>query len=107
MGAQWYKLLGQKNKLVRREQELMVGSKQLELEDQAERLEEQLGKGKEEGEGQVLEQLVKNAEQRELLSAMLARDQERYQREDMDLQVKMAEQGISFRIHTPIGSSDT
>ena len=75
--AAWYKLLGQKNKLVRREQELMVGSKQLELEDQAERLEDQLGRRLGQGEGEVLEQLLQNAEQRELLSAMLARDKER------------------------------
>merc|ERR1719322_861196 len=32
--GEWYRLLSQKNRLVRREQELMVGSKQLELEDQ-------------------------------------------------------------------------
>jgi len=94
--AAWYRLLGQKNKLVRREQELMVGSKQLELEDQAERLEDQLGRRLGQGEGEVLEQLLQNAEQRELLSAMLARDKERYQREDRDLQEKMAEQGIRF-----------
>merc|ERR1712088_1198574 len=97
--AAWYRLLGQKNKLVRKEQELMVASKQLELEDQAERLEDRLGKGRRKGEGEVLEQLLQNAEQRELLSAMLARDKERYLREDRDLQEKMAEQGI--RIQTP------
>merc|ERR1719237_947041 len=93
--GEWYRLLGQKNRLVRREQELMVASKQLELEDQAERLEDKVGRGQEEGEGEVLEQLLQNAEQRELLSAMLARDKERYLREDRDLQEKMAEQGIS------------
>lgn len=75
--AEWYRLLGQKNRLVRKEQELMVASKQLELEDQAERLEDRLGKGRGKGEGEVLEQLLQNAEQRELLSAMLARDKER------------------------------
>ena len=75
--AAWYRLLGQKNRLVRREQELMVGSKQLELEDAAERLEEELGGAMGSKEGQVLEQLLENAEQRELLSAMLARDKER------------------------------
>ena len=75
--GEWYRLLSQKNRLVRREQELMVGSKQLELEDQAERLEDKLGRGRGEGEGEVLEQLLQNAEQRELLSAMLARDKER------------------------------
>merc|ERR1719431_309721 len=61
--AAWYRLLGQKNKLVRREQELMVGSKQLELEDQAERLEDRLGRRLGQGEGEVLEQLLQNAEQ--------------------------------------------
>ena len=55
----------------------MVASKHLELEDQAERLEDRLGKGRGKGEGEVLEQLLQNAEQRELLSAMLARDKER------------------------------
>ena len=75
--GEWYRLLGQKNRLVRREQELMVASKQLELEDQAERLEDKVGRGQEEGEGEVLEQLLQNAEQREMLSAMLARDKER------------------------------
>ena len=44
--GEWYRLLSQKNRLVRREQELMVGSKQLELEDQAERLEDKLGRGR-------------------------------------------------------------
>ena len=47
--AEWYRLLGQKNRLVRREQELMVASKQLELEDQAERLEDKVGRGRGEG----------------------------------------------------------
>jgi len=100
--SQWYKLLGEKNRLVRREQELMVGSKQLELEEQAEKLETELGIGA--GgvrEGVILEQLVQKAEQRELLSAMLARDKERYKQEDKDLEVKMAEQGIRLQIQTP------
>ena len=75
----------------------MVGSKQLELEEQAEKLETELGGGA--GgvrEGEILEQLVNKAEQRELLSAMLARDQERYKQEDKDLEIKMAEQGIRY-----------
>lgn len=94
--TQWYRLLGDKNKLVRREQELMVGSKQLELQEQAEKLELELGAGHlgSEREGDVLESLVKNAEQRELLTSMLLRDQERYRQEDKDLALRMAEQGI-------------
>ena len=42
---QWFILLREKNKLVRREQELMVEAKQLELEDQAEKLESELATG--------------------------------------------------------------
>ena len=84
----------------------MVASKQLELEEQAEKLETELGNGA--GgvrEGEILEQLVQKAEQRELLSSMLARDKERYKQEDKDLEIKMAEQGIRFviqllRFHT-------
>ena len=45
MMQQWFKLLGDKNKLVRREQELMVEAKQLELEDQSEKLESELAGG--------------------------------------------------------------
>ena len=45
-------------------------------------------------EGNILESLVKNAEQRELLSNMLARDKERYRQEDKEIEMKMAEQGI-------------
>ena len=44
---QWFVLLREKNKLVRREQELMVEAKQLELEDQAEKLESELATGSE------------------------------------------------------------
>jgi len=98
---QWYRLLGEKNRLVRREQELMVASKQLELEEQAEKLEMELGNGAGKvREGEILELLVEKAEQRELLSSMLARDKERYKQEDKDLEIKMAEQGI--RLYTPV-----
>jgi len=98
--SQWYRLLGDKNRLVRREQELMVAIKQLELEEQAEKLEMELGNGAGEvREGEILELLVQKAEQRELLSSMLARDKERYKQEDKDLEIKMAEQGI--RLLTP------
>eukprot|EP00092_Neocalanus_flemingeri_P024414 GFUD01026470.1.p1 GENE.GFUD01026470.1~~GFUD01026470.1.p1 ORF type:complete len:1877 (-),score=478.06 GFUD01026470.1:313-5943(-) len=103
--SQWYRLLGEKNRLVRREQELMVASKQLELEEQAEKLETELGQGA--GgvrEGEILEQLVQKAEQRELLSSMLARDQERYKQEDKDLEIKMAEQGIRLQTTRRNGS---
>ena len=92
---QWYALLAEKNALVRKEQELMVGSKTLELEDLAERLEMELAQCKgAEGEGAVLDQLVTIAEQRELLATMLARDQERYKKEDLQMEQKMAQQGI-------------
>ena len=44
--GQWFALLREKNKLVRREQELMVEAKQLELEDGAEKMEAELATGK-------------------------------------------------------------
>ena len=47
MMQQWFRLLGDKNRLVRREQELMVEAKQLELEDQSEKLESELAGGDE------------------------------------------------------------
>ena len=43
--GQWFALLREKNKLVRREQELMVEAKQLELEDSAEKFEAELAAG--------------------------------------------------------------
>ena len=81
--------------MVRREQELMVAIKHLELEEQAEKLETELGNGTDKvRQGEILELLVQKAEQRELLSSMLAKDKERYKQEDKDLEIKMAEQGI-------------
>ena len=91
------RLLKEKNQLVRREQELMVEAKQLELEVEAERLECELARlGDTAGPRQpvILGQLVQKAEQRELLAAMLTRDQERYKQEDRDLELRMQEQGI-------------
>jgi len=91
----WYRLLGEKNELVRREQELMVESKQLELLDLADKLEVTLV-GMEEVEAtDVLDQLARIAEQREQLEEMLARDRERYKQEDLQIKLKMQEQGIS------------
>jgi len=95
MMQQWFKLLGDKNKLVRREQELMVEAKQLELEDQSEKLESELaGEPGNAREGEILESLVRMSEQREMLVSMLDRDRERYRLEDRELEIKMAEQGI-------------
>ena len=111
--GQWFALLREKNKLVRREQELMVEAKQLELEDGAEKLEAELATGNclrhayyhfcdqncslgPTGTrcGNILDALVENAEQRELLRRMLDRDKERYRQEDREIEIKMAEQGI-------------
>lgn len=96
----WLRLLKEKNQLVRREQELMVEAKQLELEVEAERLECELARlGDTAGPRQpvILGQLVQKAEQRELLAAMLTRDQERYKQEDRDLELRMQEQGIKLQ----------
>merc|ERR1711971_1380460 len=91
--GQWF-ALREKNKLVRREQELMVEAKQLELEDGAEKMEAELATGPTGTRcGNILDSLVENAEQRELLRRMLDKDKERYRQEDREIEIKMAEQG--------------
>jgi len=57
--AEWYRLLGEKNELVRREQELMVESKQLELLDLADKEEVELVTEDEVGATQILDRLAR------------------------------------------------
>ena len=103
--ASWFKLLSEKNKLIRREQELLVSAKQLELEDRSARLEGDLreclmldSRSPESAvkEGEVLKELLEISEHREKLQAMLERDKARYVREDKDMEAQMAAKGISI-----------
>ena len=99
----WFKLLAEKNALVRREQELLVQAKHLELEDRSARLEAELrehimldSRSPEHviREGEILRELLDISEQREKLASMLARDQQRYREEDADIQAQMIAKGI-------------
>ena len=98
MMRQWFRLLSEKNALVRREQELLVQAKHLELEDCSARLEAELrehmmldSRSPEHviREGQVLREMLEISEQREKLAAMLERDQQRYRREGADMEEKI------------------
>ncbi len=108
----WFRLLSEKNKLVRREQELLVQAKHLELEDASAKLEAELrehlmldSRSPEvvAREGEVLSELLRISEQREKLQAMLERDKLRYQREDKDMEAQLAVRGIRL---APIAAAD-
>jgi len=99
----WFRLLAEKNRLVRRDQELQVQAKNLELEDRSARLEAELrdhlmldSRSAESvaKEGEVLGELLAISEQREKLQAMLEGDRARYRREDRDIEAHMAARGI-------------
>ena len=95
----WFRLLAEKNSLIRQEQELLVQAKLLELEDGSAKLERELrGLLSSEGggsaktiprEGELLKELVEMSEQKDLLKAMLAKDKARYQKEDADIEAQM------------------
>jgi hypothetical protein len=100
----WFQLLSEKNRLVRREQELLVQAKQLELEDVGATLESELrehlaldSRSPESvvREGKVLKELLEISEQREKLQAMMDKDRARYQREDRDIEAQMRAKGIA------------
>ena len=96
----WFRLLAEKNSLIRQEQELLVQAKLLELEDGSAKLEKELrGLLSSEGgsgsaktiprEGELLKELVEMSEQKDMLKVMLAKDKARYQKEDADIEAQM------------------
>ena len=108
----WFQLLSEKNSMVRREQELLVQAKHLELEDRSARLESELrehlmldSRSPEvvAREGEVLGELLSISEKREKLQAMLERDKQRYRMEDKDIQAQMAARGIRV---APLAAAD-
>merc|ERR1711981_97130 len=114
----WFSLLAEKNSLVRKEQELLVQAKMLELEDRSSRLEAELreqhllldrppsrnepgenihgnqDKKSVAREGQILTELLDISEQRELLQSMLTKDRARYKQEDMAIEEQMKANGL-------------
>ena len=114
----WFSLLAEKNSLVRKEQELLVQAKMLELEDRSSRLETELrdqhllldrppsnnehnfsnqDKKNVAREGQILAELLEISEQRELLHSMLTKDRARYQQEDMAIEEQMKASGLRVK----------
>ena len=109
--ATWFALLADKNRLVRREQELLVQAKHLELEDRSAKLESELrecimldSKSPESvlHEGEVLKELLDISEQREKLIAMMEKDRARYVKEDLDIEAQMRAKGV---VSTSAGGS--
>ena len=102
----WFKLLTEKNRLVRLEQELLVQAKQLELEDKSAKLESELrdhlmldsrDSKTVTKEGEILKELLDINEQREKLQIMLEKDQARYKAEDKDIEAQMRAQGLRLQ----------
>nr|XP_040575427.1 F-actin-monooxygenase Mical-like [Lepeophtheirus salmonis] len=105
---EWFQLLAEKNALVRQEQELLVLTKQLELEDRSNNLEHELreclfldSRSQESvvREGEIIKELLEITEAREKLQAMLEKDKKRYLKEDQDIEAQMIAKGLRL---TPV-----
>ncbi|XP_017554434.1 protein-methionine sulfoxide oxidase mical3b isoform X2 [Pygocentrus nattereri] len=105
---QWFKLVQEKNALVRYESELMIFARELELEDRQSRLQQELRermavddhlKGEEEldEEKRILGEMLDVVEQRDALVALLEEQRVREREEDSDLEAVMLSKG--FNLH--------
>ncbi|XP_036419648.1 protein-methionine sulfoxide oxidase mical3b isoform X1 [Colossoma macropomum] len=104
---QWFKLVQEKNALVRYESELMIFARELELEDRQSRLQQELRermavddhlKGEEEleEEKRILGEMLDVVEQRDALVALLEEQRVREREEDSDLEAVMLSKGFSL-----------
>ncbi|XP_035384182.1 protein-methionine sulfoxide oxidase mical3b isoform X3 [Electrophorus electricus] len=104
---QWFKLVQEKNALVRYESELMIFAQELELEDRQSRLQQQLRermavddhlKGEEElaEERRILGAMLEVVEQRDALVALLEEQRLQEREEDSDLEAVMLSKGFSL-----------
>nr|XP_055047026.1 protein-methionine sulfoxide oxidase mical3b isoform X4 [Misgurnus anguillicaudatus] len=104
---QWFKLVQEKNALVRYESELMIFARELELEDRQSRLQQELRermavddhlKGEEElaEESRILSEMLDVVEQRDALVALLEEQRVREREEDNDLEAVMLSKGFSL-----------
>nr|XP_021329671.1 protein-methionine sulfoxide oxidase mical3b isoform X5 [Danio rerio] len=104
---QWFKLVQEKNALVRYESELMIFARELELEDRQSRLQQELRermavddhlKGEEElaEERRILSEMLDVVEQRDALVALLEEQRVREKEEDSDLEAVMLSKGFSL-----------
>ncbi|XP_051465069.1 F-actin-monooxygenase MICAL3 isoform X7 [Apus apus] len=104
---EWFKLVQEKNALVRYESELMIFARELELEDRQSRLQQELRermavednlKTDEElsEEKRILNEMLEVVEQRDSLVALLEEQRVREKEEDKDLEAVMLSKGFSL-----------
>ncbi|XP_064011815.1 F-actin-monooxygenase MICAL3 isoform X7 [Pogoniulus pusillus] len=104
---EWFKLVQEKNALVRYESELMIFARELELEDRQSRLQQELRermavedhlKTEEElsEEKRILNEMLEVVEQRDSLVALLEEQRLREKEEDKDLEAVMLSKGFSL-----------
>ncbi|XP_043979581.1 protein-methionine sulfoxide oxidase mical3a isoform X16 [Gambusia affinis] len=104
---EWFKLVQEKNALVRYESELMIFARELELEDRQSRLQQELRermavedhlKTEKElaQEKQILNEMLEVVEQRDALVALLEEQRLREKEEDKDLEEVMLSKGFSL-----------
>uniref|UniRef100_A0AC11CPM5 Microtubule associated monooxygenase, calponin and LIM domain containing 3 n=1 Tax=Ovis aries TaxID=9940 RepID=A0AC11CPM5_SHEEP len=104
---EWFKLVQEKNAMVRYESELMIFARELELEDRQSRLQQELRermavedhlKTEEElaEEKRILNEMLEVVEQRDALVALLEEQRLREKEEDKDLEAAMLSKGFSL-----------
>ncbi|XP_030069646.1 F-actin-monooxygenase MICAL3 isoform X3 [Microcaecilia unicolor] len=104
---EWFKLVQEKNALVRYESELMIFARELELEDRQSRLQQELRermavedhlKTEEEltDEKRILNEMLEVVEQRDALVALLEEQRLREKEEDKDLEAVMLSKGFNL-----------
>ncbi|XP_077871681.1 F-actin-monooxygenase MICAL3 isoform X6 [Ictidomys tridecemlineatus] len=104
---EWFKLVQEKNAMVRYESELMIFARELELEDRQSRLQQELRermavedhlKTEEElsEEKKILNEMLEVVEQRDSLVALLEEQRLREKEEDKDLEAAMLSKGFSL-----------
>uniref|UniRef100_A0A8C6H7A4 F-actin monooxygenase n=1 Tax=Mus spicilegus TaxID=10103 RepID=A0A8C6H7A4_MUSSI len=104
---EWFKLVQEKNTMVRYESELMIFARELELEDRQSRLQQELRERmavedhlKTEGElseeKKILNEMLEVVEQRDSLVALLEEQRLREKEEDKDLEAAMLCKGFSL-----------
>ncbi|KAL1275546.1 hypothetical protein QQF64_035169, partial [Cirrhinus molitorella] len=106
---QWFKLVQEKNALVRYESELMIFARELELEDRQSRLQQELRermavddhlKGEDElaEERRILSEMLDVVEQRDALVALLEEQRVREKEEDNDLEAVILSKGFNTQL---------
>nr|XP_053772648.1 F-actin-monooxygenase MICAL3 isoform X21 [Desmodus rotundus] len=104
---EWFRLVQEKNAMVRYESELMIFARELELEDRQSRLQQELRermavedhlKTEEElsEEKRILNEMLEVVEQRDALVALLEEQRLREKEEDRDLEAAMLSKGFSL-----------